>query len=61
LGLSRTDTAHASAVYVAAAASAHIDMREGDLWKPELREVDPEHLGHITKAQGTYTQHMHAA
>jgi hypothetical protein len=29
----------------------------GELWKPELREVNPDFPGHITEAQGTYTRH----
>jgi hypothetical protein len=29
----------------------------GHLWKPELKEVNPERLGHITGAQGVFTGH----
>jgi hypothetical protein len=29
----------------------------GDLWKPELEEVNPERLGHITEAQGVFARH----
>jgi hypothetical protein len=28
----------------------------GDLWKPELKEVNPERLGHITEAQGVFAR-----
>jgi hypothetical protein len=28
----------------------------GDLWKPELKEVNPERLGHIAKAQGVFAR-----
>jgi hypothetical protein len=30
----------------------------GDLWKLEVREVNPDRLGHIAEAQGTYTRHI---
>jgi hypothetical protein len=29
----------------------------GDLWKPELKEVNPERLGHISEAQGVFARH----
>jgi hypothetical protein len=29
----------------------------GDLWKPELKEVNPERLGHIAEAQGVLARH----
>jgi hypothetical protein len=29
----------------------------GDLWKPELKEVIPERLGHIAEAQGVFARH----
>jgi hypothetical protein len=29
----------------------------GDLWKPELKEVNPELLGHIAEAQGIFARH----
>jgi hypothetical protein len=29
----------------------------GDLWKPELKEVNPQRLGHIAEAQGVFAQH----
>jgi hypothetical protein len=29
----------------------------GDPWKSELCEVNPDRLGHIAEAQGTYTRH----
>jgi hypothetical protein len=29
----------------------------GDLWKPELKEVNPERLGHIDEAQGVFARH----
>jgi hypothetical protein len=29
----------------------------GDLWKPELKEVDPERPGHIAEAQGVFARH----
>jgi hypothetical protein len=29
----------------------------GDLWKPELKEVNPERLGHIAEAQGVFAWH----
>jgi hypothetical protein len=29
----------------------------GDLWKPELMEVNPEGLGHIAEAQGVFARH----
>jgi hypothetical protein len=29
----------------------------GDLWKPELKEVNPERLGHIAGAQGVFARH----
>jgi hypothetical protein len=31
-----------------------LHSEEGDLWKPELKEVNPEHLGHIAEAQGVF-------
>jgi hypothetical protein len=33
------------------------DRGAGDLWKPELREVNPDRLGHIAEAKGTYPWH----
>jgi hypothetical protein len=29
----------------------------GDLWKPELKELNPERLGHIAEAQGVFARH----
>jgi hypothetical protein len=29
----------------------------GDLWKPELKEVNPKRLGHIAEAQGVFARH----
>jgi hypothetical protein len=29
----------------------------GDLWKPELKKVNPERLGHIAGAQGVFARH----
>jgi hypothetical protein len=29
----------------------------GDLWKAELKEVNPERLGHIAEAQGVFARH----
>jgi hypothetical protein len=29
----------------------------GDLWKPELKEVNPERLGHIAEAQGVFARY----
>jgi hypothetical protein len=28
----------------------------GDLWKAELKEVNPERLGHISEAQGVFAR-----
>jgi hypothetical protein len=28
-----------------------------DLWKAELKEVNPERLGHIAEAQGVFARH----
>jgi hypothetical protein len=30
----------------------------GDLWKPELKECNPERLGHIAEAQGVFAPAM---
>jgi hypothetical protein len=30
----------------------------GDLWKPELMEVNPGRLGHIAEAQGVFARHQ---
>jgi hypothetical protein len=29
----------------------------GDHWKPELKEVNPERLGHIAEAQDVFARH----
>jgi hypothetical protein len=34
-----------------------ISYEAGDLWKPELKEVNPERLGHIAEAQGVFARH----
>jgi hypothetical protein len=37
--------------------SEALQSEAGDLWKPELKEVNPERLGHIAEAKGVFARH----